>query len=114
MLAEMPAKHLDMHAAMKTHLSQSTGAGAFDGQHGIPSAISSIVAEADISDDVISCAIASCVETGIESCGAAAMAGRETGANARPAIIKTASSRRMTKLRFTEPKFSQTFDDGKL
>ena len=97
MLADTPAKHMDPQAAMKTHLSQSTGTGAFDGQHGISSAISSIVADDDISDAGISCAMA-CVE----SCGdAAAMTGRETGANARPAIIKTASSRRMATLRFT-------------
>jgi len=38
-----------MQAAMNTHLSQSTGAGAFDGQHGISLAISSIVSDADIS-----------------------------------------------------------------
>lgn len=30
------------------------------------------------------------------------MTGRETGANARPAIIKIASRRRMAKLRFTD------------
>jgi hypothetical protein len=46
----MPAKHLDMQAAMKTHLSQSTG--AFDGQHGMSFAISSVVAEADISSAI--------------------------------------------------------------
>jgi hypothetical protein len=44
-LADMPVKHLDMQAAMKTHLSQSTGAGTFDGQHGISLAISSVVAD---------------------------------------------------------------------
>src|SRR5882672_6602177 len=48
-MAVMPAKHLDMQAAMKTHLSQSTGAGAFDGQHGISFAISSVVPDGDIS-----------------------------------------------------------------
>ena len=53
MLADMPAKHIDPQAAMKMHLSQSTGAGAFDGQHGISLAISSMVS-ADISDGVIS------------------------------------------------------------
>jgi hypothetical protein len=59
MLAEMPAKHTDPQAAMKTHLSQSTGTGAFDGQHGMSPAISSIVADADISDGVISGAVIS-------------------------------------------------------
>ena len=53
---------MDPQAVMKMHLSQSTGVGAFDGQHGISLAISSIVTDA-ISDaaasDVISSAIAS-------------------------------------------------------
>ena len=53
MVADTPAKHTDPQAAMKTHLSQSAGIGAFDGQHGISLAISSIVS-ADISDDAIS------------------------------------------------------------
>ena len=106
----MPVKYLDMQAAMKTHLSQSTGAGAFDGQHGMSSAISSIAADADISDSDISSAIAC-----IEACAdASAMTGRETGASARPAIIKTASSRRMAKLHFTSSKFSQICGDEKL
>ncbi len=82
----MPVKHFDMQAAMKTHLSQSTGAGAFDGQHGISLAISSTIA---------------CIEAWD---GAPAMTGWEIGANARPAIIKTASSRRMVVWRFTAPK----------
>jgi hypothetical protein len=87
----MPVKHFDMQADMKMHLSQSTGTGAFDGQHGISFAISSVVADGDIS------AIA-CIEAWE---GAPALTGWETGANARPAIIKTASSRRMARLRFT-------------
>ena len=48
-VTDMPVKHLDMQVTMKTHLSQSTGTGAFDGQHGISSAISSIMADVDIS-----------------------------------------------------------------
>jgi hypothetical protein len=80
----MPVKHLDMQAAIYTHLSQSTG--AFDGQHGMSFAIPSIV-----SDDDISSAIA-----GINAWeDISAMTGREAGASARPAIIKTASSRRI-------------------
>ena len=47
--ADTPAKKTDAQDAMKTHLSQSTGIGAFDGQHGISLAISSIVSDADIS-----------------------------------------------------------------
>jgi len=77
---------------MQKHLSQLRGAGAFDGQHGASFAISSVV-----TDDDISSAIA-CIEVSEDI---PAMTGRETGANARPAIIKIASSRRMTKLRFT-------------
>jgi hypothetical protein len=82
-------KHIDAHAAMNTHLSQSAGIGAFDGQHGISFAISS-VADGDISSAI------ACIEA---SEGAPAMTGRETGADARPAIIRTASTRRMVDLR---------------
>jgi len=53
MPADTPAKQTDPQAAMKTHLSQSTGTGAFDGQHGMSLAISSIIS-ADISAGVIS------------------------------------------------------------
>ena len=88
----MPVKQFDMQPDMKTHLSQSTGAGAFDGQHGISFAISSIVANGDISSAM------ACIEA---SEAVPAMTGWETGASARPAIIKTASSRRIAKLRFT-------------
>ncbi len=91
---DMPVKHLDMQAAMKTHLSQPTGAGAFDGQHGMSLAISSVVADADISSAV------ACIDA---SDAVSAMTGWETGANARPAISRIASSRRMVKLRVTNP-----------
>ena len=50
----MPAKHTDPQAAMKTHLSQSTGTGAFDGQHGISSIVSADISDEDISDEDIS------------------------------------------------------------
>jgi len=50
----MPVKHFDMQADMKMHLSQSTGTGAFDGQHGMSPAISSVVSAADISS-VMTC-----------------------------------------------------------
>jgi hypothetical protein len=90
-LVDMPVKHLDMQAVMKTHLSQSTGTGAFDGQHGMSFAISPVIADGDISSAI----------AGIDAWeGASAITGRETGANASPAIIKIASSRRMMKLRF--------------
>jgi hypothetical protein len=114
--ADMPAKHTEPQAAMKTHLSQSTGTGAFDGQHGMSLAISSIIS-ADISDEVTSGEVISCevirgdvissVIAGMGPCeDVAAITGRETGANARPAIIRIASNRRMAKLRFTGVKVS--------
>src|ERR1019366_5348940 len=93
MLVGVPVKPIDMQAAMKTHLSQPTGDGAFDGQHGMSFAISSVVADGDISSAV------ACIGT---SEGVSAMTGRERGANARPAIRRIASSRRMAKVRFTE------------
>lgn len=79
---------------MEMHLSQPTGAGAFDGQHGISFAISSIMAEADIS----SMAIAACAEASDDAC---AITGRDNGAMTNPAIMKIASSRRMVICRFT-------------
>lgn len=53
MVADSAGKPMEPQAAMKTHSSQPTGMGAFDGQHGISLAISSIVS-ADISDEDIS------------------------------------------------------------
>src|SRR5882724_8008946 len=90
----MPAKHLDMQTAMKTHLSQSIGAGAFDGQHGMSVAISSVDGNADILSAI------ACIDMSED---VSAMTGWETGAKARPAITRIASSRRMIKLRFTNP-----------
>ena len=90
---------------MQKHLSQLTGAGAFAGQHGISSAISSDIAEDNISSAIV------CSEMSED---APAMTGREAGANARPVAIRIASSRRMVKLRFKDPKFSKTCNDGKL
>jgi hypothetical protein len=87
----MPEKHLVMQAAMKTHLSQPIGAGAFDGQHGMSvaiasAAVSSVIACIDASEDV------------------SAMTGRDNGANASPAITKIESSRRMVIWLFTSSK----------
>jgi hypothetical protein len=75
------------------HLSQPTGNGAFDGQHGMSLAISSAMADGDISSAI------ACIDASEDI---SAMTGRETGANARPAITRIASSRRMVKFRFTE------------
>ena len=47
---DIPVKHMDAQAAMKTHLSQPIGgAGALDGQHGMSLAISPVMSEADMS-----------------------------------------------------------------
>ncbi len=58
MVADRAGKPMEPQAAMKTHLSQPTGIGAFDGQHGMSLAISSIVSIA-ISDGAISCDVIS-------------------------------------------------------
>jgi hypothetical protein len=87
----MPVKHFDMQTAISTHLSQSTGIGAFDGQHGMSPAILSIMAVGDISS-------AACIDIAE---GVAAMTGKDNGASARPAITSAASVRRMTKTTFT-------------
>lgn len=87
----MPVKHFDMQAAINTHLLQSNGTGAFDGQHGISLAISPDMAGGDISS-------AACIDIPED---AAPMTGRDNGANARPVITSAASVRRMTKTTFT-------------
>jgi hypothetical protein len=72
-----------MQAAMKTHLSQSTGAGAFAGQQGMSPAISSDIADIDISSAIAASGVMP------------AITGRDSGANISPAIKQIASSRRM-------------------
>src|SRR5882672_5872459 len=76
------------------HLSQPIGAGAFGGQHGISPAISSVISEADILSAI------ACIDMSED---VSAMTGWETGAKARPTITRIASSRRMVKLRVTNP-----------
>ena len=90
----MPTKPRDVQAAMNTHLSQPTGVGAFDGQHGMSLAISSVMADGDISSAM------TCIDASEDI---SAMTGWDSGAYAMPAIIRIASSRRMVKLRFTNP-----------
>jgi hypothetical protein len=82
-----------MQVAINTHLSQSIGALA--GQHGMLFAISSAVADTDISSAIV------CTDA---SKGVPAMTGRDSGANANPAIVRIASSQRMVILRFTSAK----------
>ena len=89
----MPVKHFEVQPAINRHLSQPTGDGAFDGQQGMSLAISSVVADADISSTI------ACIDPPED---VSAMRGRETGASAKPAITRIASSRRMARLRFTE------------
>ena len=99
-----------MQAAMNTHLSQSIGAGDFEGQHGMSFAISSAPAEIDISSAIADMDLSSAVaDMDISSAiadidaseAAPAMTGRDNGANTRPAITEIASSRRMVIWRFT-------------
>jgi hypothetical protein len=77
---------------MNTHLSQSIGAGAFEGQHGMSLAISSAIADMDMSPAIAAIDASDAVP---------AMTGRDSGANTSPAIMKIASSRRMVIWRFT-------------
>jgi len=96
---DTPVKHMDVQAAMYTHLSQPIGAGALDGQQGMSVAISSVVSVADMSS-ATACILLSRIDMSED---VPAMTGRETGANARPAITRIASSRRMARLRFINP-----------
>jgi hypothetical protein len=77
---------LAAQAAMKIHLSQPIGAGAFDGQQGMSPVIASAVGGADPSSVIVD------IDT---SDTVAAMAGRANGASTRPAIMKIVSIRRM-------------------
>jgi hypothetical protein len=87
----MPVKHLDAQAAMKMHLSQSVGAGALEGQHGMSPAMASVM-------DVGAIWSGACIDRSEE---VDAITGRDSGAIARPAIIKIASSLRMAEAIFT-------------
>jgi hypothetical protein len=73
------------------HLSQSLDAGALAGQHGMSSAVASVMVDGDISSWA-------CIDRSEEF---AAITGWDTGAITRPAIIKTASSLRMAEAIFT-------------
>ncbi len=78
---EMPVKHFDRQTSIRTHLSQSPGAGAFVGQHGMSSDMEDIAIDADATDF--------------------AAAGTLSGAVTNPAITKIASSREMRSDGFT-------------
>ena len=114
---------------MKMHLSQSSGAGAFDGQHGMSLAIKSWAIEswaikswaikswAIKSWAIMSLPIASAeaaidissAMAGIEASAAMpAMTGRDNGAKTSPAITEIASRRRMVIWRFTPAKSHRT------
>jgi hypothetical protein len=81
-----------MQADINTHLSQSIGAGDFEGQHGMSFAISSAVADINMSSAIA------------ESEVVPAMTGRDSGPITNPAIVRIASNRRMVIWRFTPPK----------
>ena len=102
---DMPVKHLDRQAAMYTHLSQLIGAGALDGQHGMSLAISSAVADIDISF-----AIPDIAASGI----APAMTGEDSGANTSPAMMTIATRRRIVIWRLTPPESHRTDQIGSL
>jgi hypothetical protein len=80
-------KHLAAQAAMKMHLSQPLGIGAFDGQQGISSEAWSSAAAADMA-----CAM---FAVGAASPAVAIIAGWANGTQTNPAITKAAMSRRM-------------------
>lgn len=84
-----------MQTAIKRHFEQSMVAGVLGGQQGMSSAISPVVAEANVSFAIPD------IDT---SDDAFAMTGRDNGANTSPAIMKIASSRRMVTWRFTPRK----------
>ena len=85
-----------MQAAINTHLSQSVGAGAFEGQQGMSPAMSSGIADIDISSAIAASGVVP------------AITGRASGANTSPAITEIASSRRMVIWRFTSAKSHRT------
>ena len=109
-VADMAGKQTDPQAAMKTHLSQSTGAGAFDGQHGISLAISSIVdANAAASGDISS--VIACMR-GMGGRRRHDRPGNRSQRKARDHQDREQPSYR--KVRFHRSKFSQMGGDGKL
>jgi hypothetical protein len=95
--AETPAKHWLMQAAIKMHLSQPIGTGAFDGQHGMSLATASAVADMDISSTVAE--VSSAVADFETSEGVPAIACRDSGASTSPAITEIASRRAISRRR---------------
>jgi len=83
--ADISAAHMLIHEATKTHLSQSNGATALAGQHAIASPVSAI-ADAGISSSIAETEASPVVP---------AIAGRDSGERAKPAITRIASSRRI-------------------
>jgi hypothetical protein len=88
-----------MHAAMKTHLSQSTSAEDSDGQQGMSLAITSDIGDIDISAAIADVDAADVVP---------AITGRAVGAAISTATIRIANSRRMMVGRFIFPKSHRT------
>jgi hypothetical protein len=102
--ADMPTMHCVVQAAMNTHLSQSIDAGALAGQHGISPDMPSMAVDIDASSANAELDVSGVVP---------AMAGRDSGANTRPAIIKIASNRRMVIWQFTGPKSHRCRENGR-
>ena len=96
----MPVEHVFMQTAMRRHISQSIGIGAFDGQQGMPLAISSVADPSTVDDAANPSDIAAIVSAG----GDPAMTGRDNGANATPAIKTIAAIWRMVIRLFISPK----------
>ena len=90
---------------MNTHLPQSIGAGALDGQHGMSLAISSVIAGGDASSAI------ACVEASEDD---VAITGPESGASAKPAITRIATSRRMVIWQLTPLKSHRMAQIGSL
>jgi hypothetical protein len=98
-IAAEPTRNWLMQVAINTHLSQSIGTGALEGQHGMSPAISSDVADIDISSAI--------ADIGASE-GVTAMTSRDNGANTSPTIKEIASSRDMVVWRFTPQRPTDT------
>jgi hypothetical protein len=87
--AGKPTKNWPTQAAISTHLSQSTGAGAFDGQQGMSPAISSSAPDIDIS----------AIEAIDGSDAMPAMTGLDSGASTIPTIALITKNRDRSRCR---------------
>ena len=94
---------------MKMHLSHSSGDGALDGQHGMSLGTMSLgIMSLGIMSAETAIGISSAMAAIDASEAMPAITGRDNGANTNPAIMKTASRRRMVIWRFTPTKSHRT------